>query len=89
MQNGMFGTVKMFVLIGAYFASFQLGKMAERPKNLWPRAKNGQNPWVSGSCPEWQKVYMGIVGVAVLLTLVGTGGGMGMLGGGMGGGYGY
>ena len=89
---GMFDTLKIFILVGAYFAAFQLGKMAERPKNLWPKAKTGQNPWVSGAWAEWQKVYMGVVAVAVLLTIMGPGGfgGFGMgggFGGGRGGGY--
>jgi hypothetical protein len=85
MQGGMFDTVKMFVLIGAYFAAFQLGKMAERPTNLWPRAKAGQNPWVVGDWSQYQKVYMGMVAVAILLTLTGAGGGMSSMFGGMGG----
>lgn len=87
---GMFTTIKTFVLLVAYFAAFQLGKMSERPKNLWPTAKAGQNPWLVGAWAEWQKVYMGLVAVAILLTLMGpgsmTGGFFGGFGGG-GGGY--
>ena len=82
----MFATIKTFVLIFAYFASFQLGKMTERPKNLWPVAKAGQNPLLVGDWATYQKIYFGVVGLAVLLTLIG-GGGMGM-GGGMGGMFG-
>jgi len=85
MQGGMFDTIKTFILIGAYFGAFQLGKMSERPKNLWPKAKTGQNPWVVGAWAEWQKVYMGLVAVAILITLTGAGGGMGSMFGGMGG----
>lgn len=89
MQGGMFDTIKMFILIGGYFAAFQLGKMAERPKTSWPKAKPGQNPWVVGAWSEWQKVYLGIVAVAILLTLTGAGSGMSsMFGGGFGGGRG-
>lgn len=85
---GMFATIKTFVLIFAYFAAFQLGKMNERPKSQWPKAAAGQNPWMVGAWAEWQKVYMGVVALAVLLTLVGPGGmgGFGGFGGGMGGG---
>lgn len=88
MSTGMFSTVKSFILIGAYFAAFQLGKMAERPKNLWPAAKPGQNPWVVGAWKEWQKVYLAVVAIAILLTLVGPGGLTGF-GRGLGGGGGY
>jgi hypothetical protein len=85
----MFDTIKMFILIGAYFCAFQLGKQAERPKNLWPRAKPGQNPWMVGDWVQYQKVYMAIVALAILLTLTGAGGGIGSMFGGMGGGRGY
>jgi hypothetical protein len=88
----MFATIKTFVLIFAYFAAFQLGKMTERPKNLWPTAKSGQNPFLVGDWATYQKIYFGVVGLAILLTLVGGGGmgmGGGMFGGGMGGGGGY
>lgn len=89
----LFATIKTFVLLFAYFASFQIGKMTERPKNLWPRAKPGQNPFLVGDWELYQKIYYGVVGVAILLTLVGGGGGMmgggGMFGGGLGGGGGY
>jgi hypothetical protein len=88
MQGGFFDTVKMFILIGAYFAAFQLGKMAERPTKLWPRAKAGQNPWMAGDWAKYQKVYLGVVAVAVLLTLTGAGGGLSSMFGGMGGGRG-
>jgi hypothetical protein len=87
---GMFATIKTFVLIFAYFAAFQLGKMNERPKAQWPKAGAGQNPWMVGAWAEWQKVYLGVVALAILLTLVGPGGmgGFGGFGGGgMGGGY--
>jgi len=89
----MFATIKTFVLLFAYFAAFQLGKQVERPKNLWPRAKTGQNPFLVGDWDLYQKIYYGVVGLAVLLTLVGGSGmgmgglGGGMFGGGMGGGY--
>jgi len=82
----MFATVKTFVLLFAYFAAFQLGKMAERPKAQWPRAKAGQSPIMMGDWEFYQKIYFGVVGLAILLTLIG-GGGMGM-GGGMGGMFG-
>lgn len=88
----MFATVKTFVLIFAYFAAFQIGKMTERPKNLWPKAKSGQNPFLVGDWALYQKIYYGVVGVAILLTLVssgGMGGGMGGFGGFGGGGSGY
>ena len=88
MVGGMFDTIKTFILIGAYFAAFQLGKMSERPKNLWPKAKPGQNPWVVGAWAEWQKVWLGVVAVAILITLTGAGGGMSSMFGGMGGGRG-
>jgi hypothetical protein len=90
---GIFDTVKTFILLFAYFAAFQIGKMTERPKNLWPRAKTGQNPFLVGDWDLYQKIYYGVVGVAVLLTLLGGArmgmGGMGggMFGGGGGGGY--
>ena len=92
MAGGMFATIKTFILIGAYFAAFQLGKMSERPKNLWPAAKAGQNPWLVGAWAEYQKVYMALVAFAILLTLIGPGGMTGFGSGfGMGGygGYGY
>jgi hypothetical protein len=89
----LFSTIKTFILLFAYFAAFQIGKMTERPKNLWPRAKPGQNPFMVGDWDLYQKIYYGVVGVAVLLTLVGGSGmggmGGGMFGGGMGGGGGY
>jgi len=90
-QGGMFSTVKTFILIGAYFAAFKLGNMSERPKAQWPKAKAGQNPYIAGDWAAWQKIYMAIVAVAILITLTGAGGGMmGMMGGGgYGGGYGY
>jgi len=78
----LFATIKTFVLLFAYFAAFQLGKQVERPKNLWPRAKPGQNPFLVGDWELYQKIYYGVVGVAILLTLVG-GSGMGGMGGGM------
>jgi hypothetical protein len=78
----LFATIKTFVLLFAYFAAFQLGKQVERPKNLWPRAKPGQNPFLVGYWELYQKIYYGVVGVAILLTLVG-GSGMGGMGGGM------
>jgi hypothetical protein len=81
----MFDTVKTFILLFAYFAAFQLGKQVERPKNLWPRAKTGQNPFLVGDWDLYQKIYYGVVGVAVLLTLLG---GSGMGRGGMFGGFG-
>ena len=80
----MFATVKTFILLFAYFAAFQIGKMTERPKNLWPRAKPGQNAFMVGDWGLYQKIYYGVVGIAVLLTLIGGNGMMGM-GGGFGG----
>jgi hypothetical protein len=87
----MFATIKTFILLFAYFAAFQIGKMTERPKNLWPRAKTGQNPFLVGDWDLYQKIYYGVVGLAILLTLVGGSGmGMGMgMGGMFGGGGGY
>jgi len=88
----LFSTIKTFILLFAYFAAFQIGKMTERPKNLWPRAKPGQNPFLVGDWALYQKIYYGVVGVAILLTLIGGSGmgGMGGMGGGMfGGGGGY
>jgi len=82
----MFAMIKTFVLIFAYFAAFKLGQMLERPKNLWPKAKPGQNPYLIGDWAAYQKIYLGVVGVAILLTLVGGMGPMGMGGFGMGGG---
>jgi hypothetical protein len=88
---GIFDSIKLLIMIGAYFAAFQLGKMAERPKAQWPTAKAGQNPWLVGDWNTYQKVFMGIVAVAVLLTLLGPSGlggfGMGRGGGFGGGGY--
>ena len=88
---GIFESIKLLIMIGAYFAAFQLGKMAERPKAQWPRAKTGQNPWLVGDWETYNKVFMGIVAVAVLLTLIGPGGfgGFGMGGGGYGRGGGF
>jgi hypothetical protein len=83
----LFATIKTFILLFAYFAAFQIGKMTERPKNLWPRAKTGQNPFLVGDWDLYQKIYYGVVGLAVLLTLIG-GSGMGMGMGGMGGMFG-
>jgi len=88
MVGGFFGTLKLFITVGAYFAAFQLGKMAERPKAQWPKAKPGQNPLAVGDWAAYQKIFMGMVAVAVLLTLMGPGGFGGMMGGGFGGGYG-
>jgi hypothetical protein len=89
----MFATIKTFILLFAYFAAFQIGKMTERPKNLWPRAKTGQNPFLVGDWDLYQKIYYGVVGLAILLTLIGGSGmgmgGMGGMFGGMGGGGGY
>ena len=86
----MFATIKTFILLFAYFAAFQIGKMTERPKAQWPRAKAGQNPFLVGDWELYQKIYYGVVGVAILLTLIGGNGMMGgmggMFGGGMGGG---
>ena len=89
MSGGMFDTIKTFILIGAYACAFQLGKMIERPKNLWPKAKPGQNPYAVGDWAAWQKIYMGVVAVAILITLTGAGGGMGSMFGGFGGRGGY
>ena len=89
---GIFDSIKLLIMIGAYFAAFQLGKMAERPKAQWPTARAGQNPWMVGDWNVYQKVFMGIVAIAVLLTLVGPSGfgGFGGMGrGGFGGGGGY
>lgn len=89
-MTGIFDSIKLLIMIGAYFAAFQLGKMAERPKAQWPRAKAGQSPWLVGDWETYQKVFMGIVAVAVLLTLIGPSGfgGFGMGGGfGRGGGF--
>ena len=88
MQGGFFGTIKLFVQVFAYFAAFQLGKMQERPKAQWPQAKPGQNPIMSGDWAAWQKIYFGVIAVAVLILLVGQGGIGGMFGGMGGGGYG-
>ena len=87
-MTGIFDSIKLLIMIGAYFASFQLGKMAERPKAQWPRAKAGQNPWLVGDWDTYQKVFMGVVAVAILLTLIGPSGlgGFGMGRGGYGGG---
>lgn len=88
----MFATIKTFILLFAYFAAFSLGKMTERPKSQWSRAKPGQNPFLVGDWVLYQKIYFGVVGVAVLLTLIGGNGMMGGMGGGMfsgGGGGGY
>lgn len=89
----MFRTIKTFVLIFAYFAAFQLGKMTERPKAQWPSVKAGQNPLLVGDWEIYQKIYYGVVGFAILLTLIGGGGMFGGMGGGMfggmGGGAGY
>jgi hypothetical protein len=91
-QGGMFSTLKIGVLLFAYFAAFQLGKMSERPKSQWPKLKAGANPIMSGDWGTWQKLYLGLVALAVLLTLIGPGGmgGFGGMGGygGMGGMYG-
>jgi len=62
-----------------------LGKMNERPKAQWPKAKAGQNPYLVGDWAAWQKIYLGVLGAAVLLTILGP---EGMAFGGMGGGYG-
>jgi hypothetical protein len=84
---GIFDSIKLLIMIGAYLASFQLGKMAERPKAQWPRAKAGQNPFLVGDWDAYQKIFMGVVAVAVLMTLLGPSGFGGF--GGMGrGGYG-
>lgn len=88
----IFATVKTFIMLFGYFAAFELGKMTERPQAQWPRAKAGQNPFLVGDWALFQKIYFGVVGLAILLTLLGGGGmsggmGMGMFGGG--GGYGY
>ena len=87
----MFATIKTFILLFAYFAAFQLGKQVERPKSQWPRAKAGQNPFMVGDWVLYQNIYYGVVGVAILLTLIGGNGMMGGMGGGMfgGGGGGY
>lgn len=81
-MTGMFDSIKLLIMLGAYFAAFQLGKMAERPKAQWPRAKGSQNPWMVGDWEIYQKVFLGVVGVAVLLTLIGPSGlgGFGMMG---------
>jgi len=87
----MFSTLKTLFMVGAYFAAFELGKMNERPRKMWPAAKPGQNPWMVGDWATYQKVCMGVVGVAILLTVMGPGGGFGggFGGMGMGGGGGY
>ena len=88
----MFAMIKTFLLIFAYFAAYKLGNMVERPKAQWPKAKPGQNPWVVGDWATYQKVYLGVVGVAILLKLLGgmgPMGGGGMFGGMGGGGMGY
>ncbi|ABT15043.1 hypothetical protein NY2A_B644L [Paramecium bursaria Chlorella virus NY2A] len=91
MQGGIFGTVKLMLMLFSYFAAYQLGKMQERPVSAWPKAKAGQNKYMVGDWQAWRPIYLGVVGVAVLLTLLGTGGmsGMGGMfgGGGYGGGY--
>ena len=91
--------LQTFVLLFGYFAAFEVGKMTATPKAQWKKAPAGQNAFMSGDWFLYQKIYMGVVGVAVLLTLISAGGGMmggggfggGMFGGGGygGGGYGY
>ena len=83
----MFDTVKTFVFLFAYFAAFELGKMTERPKAQWPRSKPGVNPLLAGDWAMYQKIYYGVVGVAVLFNLIGGNGMMGGMGGMGGGGY--
>ena len=86
----LFDTIKTFILLFAYFAAFQLGTMNERPKAQWPKARAGQSPIMAGDWATYQKIYFGVVGVAVLLTLIGPmgiGGMFGGMGGGMGSGY--
>ncbi|AGE54332.1 hypothetical protein PBCVNY2B_658L [Paramecium bursaria Chlorella virus NY2B] len=87
MQGGIFGTIKLMIMLFSYFAAYQLGKMMERPQNQWPKAKAGQNKYMVGDWAAWKPIYMGVLGVAVLLTLLGPGGMGGMMGG-FGGGYG-
>ena len=87
-----FAILQTFVLLFAYFAAFELGKMAVTPPSQWRRAAPGQNAFMSGDWALYQKIYFGVVGLAVLLTLISSGGGMmggSMFGGGYGGGYGY
>lgn len=86
MQGGFFGTIKLFIQIFAYFAAYSLGKMQERPKAQWPKAKPGQNPFMAGDWAAYQKIYWGVIAVAILILLVGQSG-MGF-GGMMSGGYG-
>ncbi|APC25761.1 hypothetical protein BST79_gp248 [Only Syngen Nebraska virus 5] len=88
MQGGLFGTLKLMLMLFSYFAAYQLGKMMERPQSQWPKAKPGQNKYMVGDWAAWKPIYMGVVGVAALLTILGPGGMGGMFGGGMGGGYG-
>ena len=76
---GMFDMIKTFVLIFGYFAAFKLGQMVERPKSKWPKAAAGQNPLVMGDWATYQKIYMALVGLSILLTLIG---GMTLIGGG-------
>ena len=87
---GVFSMVKTLVLLFAYFAAFELGKMTERPRDQWPKAKEGQSPILTGDWAFYQKIYYGVVAVAVVLTLIGGSGmRMGGMFGGMGGGGGY
>ena len=88
MQGGLFGTLKLMLMLFSYFAAYQLGKMMERPQSQWPKAKPGQNKYMVGDWAAWKPIYMGVVGVAALLTILGSGGMGGMFGGMGGGGYG-
>ncbi|AAC96847.1 hypothetical protein PBCV1_A480L [Paramecium bursaria Chlorella virus 1] len=89
MQGGLFGTIKLMIMLFSYFAAYQLGKMQERPQSQWPKAKAGQNKYMVGDWAAWKPIYMGVLGVAVLLTLLGPGGVGGGMGGMFGGGGGY
>jgi hypothetical protein len=83
-EGGIFSTIKLFISLFAFFAAYMLGKMAERPKDKWPRDTAGKNPILSGSWNSWQRIFMGVVALAVLFVLLGEGG-LGSMFGGMGG----
>ena len=92
MSSGIFDTLKMVIQAGGYLAAFHLGKTIERPKDRWPRAKQGQNPLMVGDWELYRKIDIVVILISLFLlfsggSLGGFGGGMG--GGGMGGGYRY
>ena len=82
LTGGMFGTIKIMLLAFAYFAAYKLGIMAERPKTKWFKAPAGSNPIIAGDWATWQKIYLGVIAAAVLITLMGSGMMTGMMTGG-------